>query len=339
MIERNRLFGRCAKIERGVLSALVLLSVVFAGSASRLSAGEPLIRIDPSLIKPCPWGSRCFCLSGWANDECRLLCRDDCYRPKTLCAWSGTQRTYVNGTEDEPLISDRPDFTEASSCVGLRRVQVESGYTYIRDNNNSILKSAHSFPETLLRIGIFAEWFEARVAWNYGIQLNRGNVVSDMFEGGQDLYLGAKIALTEQDGWRPEMVILPQMNVPTGDEDFTAGDVEPGVNWLYGWDINDWLALGGSTQVNRARDDADVWYAEFAQSLTFNYKLTEKLGAFTEWFAFFPAGSAVELPQQYFDGGFTYLAHKNVQYDIRAGVGLNDPADDFFTGAGAVLRF
>ena len=51
------------------------------------------------------------------------------------------------------------------------------------------------------------------------------------------------------------------------------------------------------------------------------------------------AGSVVALPEHYFDGGFIYLAHKNVQYDIRAGVGLNDPADDFFAGLGAVLRF
>jgi hypothetical protein len=304
-----------------------------------MSAGEPWIRTDPSLIEPCLCESRCSCLSAWANDECRLLCRDDCYRPKTLYAWSGTERTYVNGTEDEPLVADRPDFTEASSCVGLRRVQVETGYTYIRDNNNGILQSAHSFPETLLRIGIFAEWFEARVGWNYGINLTRENIVSNIFEGGEDLYLGAKIALTEQDGWRPEMAILPQMNVPTGHADFTSGEVEPGVNWLYGWDINEWLSMAGSTQVNRALDDADVWFAEFAQSWVFGYKLTEKLGAYTEWFAFFPAGSVVALPQHFFNGGFTYLAHKNVQYDIRAGVGLNDAADDFFAGAGAVLRF
>lgn len=339
MIERNRLFKWCTTVERDVFLALVLVLAFLVGYPSPMSAGEPWIRTDPSLIKPCLDGSQRSCLSAWANDECRLLCRDECYRPKTLYAWSGTERTYVNGTEDEPLVSDRPDFTEASSTVGLRRVQVETGYTYIRDNNNAILRSAHSFPETLLRVGMFAEWFEARVAWNYGINLNRDNVVSNIFDGGEDLYLGAKFALTEQDGWRPEMVILPQMNVPAGHEDLTSGGVEPGVNWLYSWEISECLSTGGSTQVNRALDGADVWFAEFAQSWTFAYKLTEKLGAFTEWFAFFPAGSVVDLPQHYFNGGFTLLAHTNVQYDIRAGVGLNDAADDFFAGAGAVLRF
>ena len=280
-----------------------------------------------------------FSCCAWGQDKWRLICRDDCYRPKTLYAWSGTQRTYVNGTEKTPLVTDRPDFTEASSTVGLGRVQIEMGYTYIRDNNEAIFRSAHSFPETLLRVGMFAEWFEVRVAWNYGVNLNRENVVSNIFEGGDDLYLGAKFALTEQDGWLPEMVILPQMNVPTGHESVTSGEVEPGVNWLYSWEINDWLSTGGSTQVNRAQDEAGVWFAEWAQSWTFAYTLNEKLGAYTEWFAFFPAGSVQDLPQQYFNGGFVYLVNTNFQLDIRAGVGLSDAADDFFAGAGAVLRF
>jgi hypothetical protein len=259
-------------------------------------------------------------------------------RPKALLAWSGSERTYLDGTEDRPLESDRPDFTEASSTVGYRRVQVEMGYTFIQDDDAPD-SMAHSFPETLFRIGMFAEWFEARIAWNYGVGLDRDNVVSNIFDGGEDLYVGAKIALTEQDGWRPEMAIMPQMNLPTGHPDLSSGGVEPGVNWLYGWDINDFLAAGGSTQVNRARDDTGVWYAEFAQSFTVNYTLAEKLGAYTEWFAFFPAGSADELPQHYFDGGFTYRVHNNLQLDIRAGVGLNEAADDYFAGSGAVFRF
>lgn len=319
--------------------ALLVLLVSLAGSPLPVTAGEPPESAETSLLGGCFRAEPMHCFPCWASDEWRLLGRDDCYRPKTLFAWAGTERTLVNGTEREPLVSDRPDFTEASSCVGLRRVQVEGGYTYIRDNNNAVLRSAHSFPETLLRVGMFTEWFELRLAWNYGYNLNRDNVVSNIFGGGHDLYLGAKLALTVQDGWRPEMALIPQMNVPTGHKGFTSGEVEPGVNWLYGWDINEWLAAGGSTQVNRSLDDADVWYAEFAQSFTINYKLAEKLGGYTEWFAFFPAGSAVALPQHYFDGGFTYSVHMNLQLDIRAGVGLNDPADDFFAGSGAVVRF
>lgn len=279
------------------------------------------------------------CLASWAANEWRLLPHDGQCRPKTLLAWSTMERTYVNGTEDEPLQSDRPDFTEASTTVGLRRLQIEMGYTYIRDNSAAAETSAHSYPETLYRIGLFAEWLEARIGWNYGTNLTRENIVSSVFDGGEDLYIGAKLALTEQDGWRPEMAVILQTNLPTGHTDVTSGEVEPGMNWLYGWDVTEVVAIGGSTQVNRAQDEADVFFAEFAQSMTINYALGDKLGGYTEWFAFFPAGSATDLPQQYFDGGFVYRVNNNLQFDIRAGVGLNDAADDFFAGSGSVIRF
>lgn len=285
-------------------------------------------------------GDTCDALfPAWASDEWRLLRRDRCERPKTLLAWGGTERTLVDGSQSEPLESDRPDFTQSSRTVGLRRVQVEMGYTYIRDSTSILDRTAHSFPETLLRVGMLAEWFELRVGWNYGVNLNQGNIVSAVFDGSQDLYVGAKLALTEQDGWLPEMALLPQMSLPTGHGDLTDDAVEPGVNWLYRWDVNDFVAICGSTQVNKNRDLPRAYYADFAQSALLDYTLTDKLEGFTEWFAFFPAGATVALPQQYFDGGLTYHVHANFQLDIRAGVGLNQAADDYFTGAGAVLRF
>jgi hypothetical protein len=34
----------------------------------------------------------------------------------------------------------------------------------------------------------------------------------------------------------------------------------------------------------------------------------------------------------------TYLITNNIQWDLRAGVGLNQAADDFFTGTGISIR-
>lgn len=314
----------------GICTALVLCVTAIGRPAA--SAEDDIGRYC-GLV--CPPGGFC---AAWHNAEWRLLCRDRCERPQSIFAWPGSERTYLDGTQDVPLASDRPDFTEASITVGYRRVQVEMGYTYIQDNA-AVDRSAHSFPETLYRIGMFAEWFELRIAWNYGVNLNRDNVVSNIFDGGQDLYLGIKLNLTEQDGWLPEMALAPQMNVPTGHDDFSSDEVEPGVNWLYGWDVTEKLGIGGSTQVNRTLDEADVFYTEWADSITANYFFTEKFGMYIEWFGLFPAGSAVELPQLYADGGFMLRPHKNLQLDFRAGVGLNDAADDFFAGAGSVFRF
>ncbi|MBY0513076.1 MAG: transporter, partial [Gemmataceae bacterium] len=55
---------------------------------------------------------------------------------------------------EEPLASDRPDFTEASSTVGKGRVQLEGGYTFTRDHSGEVATTSHSYPEALLRIGM-----------------------------------------------------------------------------------------------------------------------------------------------------------------------------------------
>jgi hypothetical protein len=261
---------------------------------------------------------------------------DPCEPRKTLLQWSyGT--SFSGGPDlDEPLGTDRPDFTENSATVGRGVVQLESGYTYSFDDDGVTSTESHSYPETLLRIGMFADWFEARVGWNYAQATSAGLDAS----GSEDLYLGVKFGLTPQEGILPEMALVPQMTVPTGSDEFTADEVLPGVNWLYGWDINDFLSTAGSTQVNRSIDDgsADA-YTEWAQSWTFGYTLSEKLGAYTEWYALFPNSADTALPEHYFNGGLTYRINHDVQWDVRAGTGLNDAADDFIAGAGLSIRF
>ncbi|WP_339911503.1 transporter [Symmachiella dynata] len=255
----------------------------------------------------------------------------------TLFQWSyGT--SFSGGPNlDEPLVTDRPDFTEASSTVGRDVAQLEAGYTFVFDDDGTTRTKSHSYPEPLLRLGVIADWLELRVGWNYA-------GTDDGFlqnSGAEDLYLGFKIGLTPQEGILPEMALIPQMTVPTGSGVFTGEEVLPGVNWIYGWEINDFISTAGSTQFNRAIDEGSdaAAYTEWAQSWTVSYSLTDKLGAYTEWFAFFPHSAQTALPEHYFNGGFTYLINNDIQWDIRAGKGLNDAADDFFVGTGLSIRF
>jgi hypothetical protein len=129
------------------------------------------------------------------------------------------------------------------------------------------------------------------------------------------------------------------MRVPSGSDEFSANEVLPGLNWLYGWDVVQWLSVGGSTQVNRRLDDVTRQpYEEFAQSMTINYRLIERVGAYTEWFCLAPDGADTNHNENYFDGGFTFLVTDNVQLDARAGVGLNEAAADMFAGLGFAFR-
>jgi hypothetical protein len=263
--------------------------------------------------------------------------------PRTLLRWSAAKDEAksadepVEAPEPDVIATDRPDFTEASSTVGKGRIQLEAGYTYFRDRSGGITSHVHSYPEALFRVGMFADWFELRVGQNFASGGSPGLYDS----GATDLYLGVKLGLTEQHRFLPEAALVIQTTVPTGADAFTSGKMLPGLNLLYGWDvIPDRITLGVSSQANAAVDDAGRSFALLAQSLTVGYGLTDKLGAYTEWFALFPHGATLGGgPEYYFDGGFTYKVTNDFQLDVRAGVGLNRNATDYFTGVGFAYRY
>jgi hypothetical protein len=52
-----------------------------------------------------------------------------------------------------------------------------------------------------------------------------------------------------------------------------------------------------------------------------------------------PCSADTNHTEHYFNGGFSLRLTNDIQWDFRAGVGLNDAADDFFTGTGLSVRF
>lgn len=159
--------------------------------------------------------------------------------------------------------------------------------------------------------------------------------------GSADLSLGIKWALTPQCGIRPQMAIITQMFVPSGDSDFTLDETLPGINLIYSWDLSDRLSFAGNTQGIRFVDDSGHGTTELAQSLTIGVSITEQLGSYIEWFGLFPHSSNDPnvVPLHVLDGGFTYLITNNVQYDIRGELGLNSAAPDYGVGTGLSVRF
>ena len=319
-------------------AALVAAVCTVAGS---LFAG------DPVAIAPSPTSTVISGIAHWDDEPCVAddWCNsDDSCTRGTLFQWS-YGNSFSGGPDlDEPLVTDRPDFTEASVTVGRGVAQLETGYTYTYDDEGDESVKSHSVGEPLLRVGVLADWLEFRIAWSYtdeeGTSGGPAGPTRQNLSGSEDLYLGLKIGLTPQEGVLPEMALVPQMTVPTGGGNRTADEVLPGVNWLYGWDITEIISFGGSTQANRAIDDGTGRsYTEFAQSLTVGYSLTDRLGMYTEWFAFFPHSADTARAEHYFNGGFTYLLSDDVQFDIRGGQGLNDAADDWFAGTGLSIRF
>lgn len=237
-----------------------------------------------------------------------------------------------------PLIADRPDFTEGPSTVGLGAAQIELGYTFGRGREGGATVIAHSLGEPLLRLGLFAEWLELRFGAGLIARRTQMNGASLDDNGFDDLYLGVKLALSEQNGVIPALGILPQATFPTGSDGFSGGKVLPGLNLVYSWDVTGAFSLSGGTQVNRAVGEEGGAIAEWAQSLSGGIGLGDRHGLYGEWFALFSDEPGGMLAEHYLNTGLTWLPMDDLQWDIRVGVGLNDRAEDVFFGTGFALR-
>ncbi|OLB13057.1 MAG: hypothetical protein AUG14_05615 [Candidatus Rokubacteria bacterium 13_1_20CM_2_68_19] len=260
--------------------------------------------------------------------------------PKTLLgSIFGSSGRQDGHEEEERLDPDRPHFPEATTTVGKGRVILESGYTFTEKRSSF---SSQTYPEALLRVGMFAEWFEFRIGQNFLRQEQTVAGTTTRESGAQDLYLGVKLALIEQDGYVPQIALIPQMTVPTGSKGVTAGRVLPGVNVDFSWEIvKDLFDVELLIATNSVADGNLESHVEVATGLTAAVALTRKLQAFVEWDAFYPVGSggADTGTRHYAVGGLIYFFTKNLAVDVRAGVGLNRQANDVIAGTGFAVRY
>jgi hypothetical protein len=250
------------------------------------------------------------------------------------------------GPLDEPLQTDRPDFTETPSTVPYGRMQLEGGYTFAYDDEDGHRVSEQTVPEFLLRVGL-VEGFELRVGWegasltedlfqeenDAGRMINRE--VHD--DGASDMSVGFKVRLIEQRGLVPDLSVIPELGLPTGKQTKTAGDVEPAVKWLWSYELTERLSLSGNVNLAVLNSEQGQFFQTSA-SLSLGFQIADWLGSYIEYFGFYPAFKDTESAN-YIDGGFTFPITNNLQFDVRAGFGLNKEADDLFAGAGFAIRW
>lgn len=263
--------------------------------------------------------------------------------PKKLLSYGydgGDDGGGEEGLYGDRIVTDRPHLAEAASTVGLGRVQVETGYTFYSDSSAGTTTQLHSYPETLVRAGLFQEWFEFRIQYNAFSESVGVPAGTSFLQGSDDLYLGAKVALAAQAGILPELTIFPQMKVPTGSPAYSADEVLPGMNFVYAWRVGERIEIECNTNVNRRRNpEAAGFYTEYLQTFNFEYDLSRRVMLFNEFVVFAQVGG-VGVPQQaYSHGGLHWFLLPNLQVDVHAAVGLNEAAADFFGGSGLSWRW
>jgi hypothetical protein len=224
--------------------------------------------------------------------------------------------------------------------VGCGICQLEMGYQYTYDHDDDSSHISHSYPQSLLRVGCLANWFELRVSWSMEQETDHVFGVSNQTAvGSDDMNVGCKIALTPQNGCLPQTAIVADMFVPTGSSAFTAGEVLPEIEWIYSWALNKKLSVTGVTFLTDAVDDeTNHTYLAVSQGVETDLALNDKVGSYIDWHVSSPDGADTNLPQEVFEGGFTLLMNNNLVLDAEAGLGLNESTPDYFVGTGVSVR-
>ncbi len=255
-------------------------------------------------------------------------------RPLTAWALLTALTALPCTAQEDPLVTDRPDFTESALSVLPGVVQVEAGYTLTRDD----AVNGHSLGEVLLRIGALPRT-EVRIGLN---SFAWTNDPGDDVSGTEDISVGVKVALAPggTDGFQllqPSIALLVNTTLPTGADGIGEDDLQPAATLAMAWELSDRLGLGANASVAAASQDGDR-FGQFSGSLSVGAGLAERVGAYGEYFVIAPPGPDDEATG-FLNGGLTFLASNDFQLDVRGGFSVHGVETDLFFGVGLATRF
>ena len=120
-------------------------------------------------------------------------------------------------TEEPPeLINDRPDQTESSTIIPAGSVQAEVGVTIDNEKKGGIKSSALTIPAGLFRYGV-SNSFELRLIVEYQSATETPDGGEGVTQSGiNDIALGGKFKLFEENGFLPDAALNLHLHLPRG---------------------------------------------------------------------------------------------------------------------------
>lgn len=235
------------------------------------------------------------------------------------------------GAFTQPIETDRPTFSLSPNTIPKGRIQIETGYTFSLEKASPDVKT-HNFPETLVRIGL-TERTEFRLEWPNLTYIDNGRDV----HGFNDLGLGFKVQVWQQQGLRPRLSFVGRLSIPTGDKNFSSDRLDPLFRTILTYALNKRVGLFGTVNIGSPTSQG-TRYVQVSSSLGLSAAIRDRLTGFVEYYGLYPrdvaSGSA-----NFLQTGVLYHLTYNLQLDVRVGGGLTRGTDDFLTGAGISWRF
>lgn len=245
-----------------------------------------------------------------------------------------------------PIATDRPGFSDTASLVPRGHIQIESGYTYSYDDEHHRKVNSNTVPELAFRTGL-TDWLEFRAQWagyNYSQITDRittpaGRRVNDTQheQTALNLNLGVKVAILKQDGWKPNLSVIPSLYVPTG-SGASSNNVVPELKFPWNYAITKEFTVYGSVLGRVPDPPGGSQFYQTAVTLAGAYQVMERVKVYTEYYGLYKPVQGQDCLHLLSAGPIIQIT-ENLSLDTRLAVGLNEQAPDFQASIGFGIRF
>ncbi|WP_077036703.1 transporter [Pelomonas sp. KK5] len=235
----------------------------------------------------------------------------------------------------QPLTTDRPDFSESPEVVGRGRFQIETSIAFERDRREAT--RTRSTP-TLLRLGLNDSW-ELRLETD-GLMRQRDTSTGQVVSGASDPSLGLKWHLQdgEEDEGRPSIALLFHVDADTGSPAFRGQGLRPSLRMVSEWEFDGGWSLGVMPGIVWDRNE-ERRFASGLLALALSKQLTPTLSLTTELGVRRIASGRNGGNVYTFDPALAWVVTDDVQLDFGIDFGLNRRAPDRTVALGLSVRF
>jgi hypothetical protein len=249
---------------------------------------------------------------------------------------AGGQSSEKEPPQAGPIVTDRPTDSAAPVLVPSRTFLLDRGYKWSRIDDDSGRADTHLLPDLLARYGISRKVEARLVAAGWSFQ--SGDAAGP--DGFNDISLGAKFALAEERGRRPQMALLVDLSLPVGDFEYTNDDVIPKILFLGASTLTDRLGVTynvGTSVVTSTINCESESNVDLNYAVALNGSTGGPFSFFAELYGALVSGSDRQ-DRHSFQAGTTILLSRIFQIDFRGGAGLSDAEPDWFVGAGLAFQ-
>ena len=242
--------------------------------------------------------------------------------------------TFAQETDDVgSIVTDRPDATEASSTVGKGTLQIETGGVFESFEKNNVKSESYTYNTMLVRYG-FLDNLELRLGWNFieGITKVNGNKLDNVTSGLSPLLLGVKLDIAEEKDGMPEIALIGHVfPIFSASTDFRPETTGVDFRFSLSHTLSEKSSLGYNIGAQWGNDSPE---AAAIYTVAYGYSLSDKFGFYAELYGDLPEDNSAN---HYWDAGFTYLACKDLQFDIYGGTSITE-GQDLLLGMGLSYR-